>query len=116
MAKKNMILNKYLKTPFESDTSSSWDVYPRPNFKRDSYLCLNGEWKLSVSNKDGKRTELGKINVPFAPETRLSGVFRDKCECEKYYYEREVEFAPDFNRGRVLLHFGAVGPGLQGIR
>lgn len=108
MAKKNMILNKYLKTPFESDTSSSWDVYPRPNFKRESYLCLNGEWNLSVSNKDGKRTELGKIKVPFAPESRLSGIFRDKCDCEKYFYEKEVEFAPDFNRGRVILHFGAV--------
>ena len=108
MAKKDVILNKNLRTPFENDTTSSWDVYPRPNFKRDSYLCLNGEWKLSVSTKDGKRRELGKIKVPFAPETRLSGIFRDKCNCEKYYYERNVEFAPDFNRGRVILHFGAV--------
>ena len=108
MAKKDIVLNKYLKTPFENDTTSNWDVYPRPNFKRDSYLCLNGEWKLSVSTKDGKRRELGKIKVPFAPETRLSGIFRDKCDCEKYYYEREVEFDPDFNCGRVLLHFGAV--------
>ena len=71
MAKKEMILNKYLKTPFENDKSSSWNEYPRPNFKRDSYLCLNGEWDLSAE-KCGRVTKLGKITVPFAPETRLS--------------------------------------------
>ena len=108
MAKKEMILNKYLKTPFEADNSSSWNEYPRPQFKRESYLCLNGEWKLSVAKKGEKRTSLGNINVPFSPETRLSGIFRDKCNCERYFYEREVEFAPDFNKGRILLHFGAV--------
>ena len=108
MAKKEMILNKYLKTPFEADNSSSWNEYPRPQFKRESYLCLNGEWKLSVAKKGEKRTSLGNINVPFSPETRLSGIFRDKCNCERYFYEREVEFAPDFNKGRILLYFGAV--------
>ena len=105
--KKSPELNKNLKTPFEDDKSSSWEEYPRPNLKRDSYLCLNGEWTLS-SQLEGKTEELGKISVPFTPETRLSGINREKKEGEIYIYERDVEFAHDFNKGRIILHFGAV--------
>ena len=110
MAKKQVILNKNMVTPFESDTTSSWNEYPRPGFIRDSYLCLNGEWELFVTENrgHGEQKYLGKINVPFTPETRLSGINREKKDGEVYYYEKEVEFAPDFNKGRVILHFGAV--------
>ena len=110
MAKKEMILNKYLKTPFENDNSSSWNEYPRPSFKRDSYLCLNGEWDLTAIEKMGlgKKEYLGKINVPFTPETRLSGINREKKKGEIYVYRKEVEFSSDFIKDRVILHFGAV--------
>ena len=107
MAKKVFQLNKNLITPFEGDTTSSWNEYPRPGFKRESYLCLNGEWELS-SRYDNKTEFIGNINVPFTPETRLSGINREKRDGELYLYKKEVEFAPDFNRGRVILHFGAV--------
>lgn len=107
MAKKQIVLNKYLTTPFESDTSVSWDAYPRPSFKRESYLCLNGEWDFS-SYKNGKITPLGKIIVPFSPETKLSGIDRQKEDGEMYIYQRVLEISPDFNRGRIILHFGAV--------
>ncbi len=107
MAKKELILNKYLKTPFEGDTSSSWNEYPRPALKRDSYLCLNGEWDLS-SRKCGRERKLGKITVPFAPETRLSGINREKEDGESYIYRKAVTFDNDFIKGRVILHFGAV--------
>lgn len=107
MAKKEVVLNKNLITPFESDTTTSWNEYPRPSFKRDSYLCLNGEWELS-SSYAGKTEFIGNINVPFTPETRLSGINREKKDGEIYLYKKELEFAPDFNRGRVILHFGAV--------
>ena len=107
MAKKVYNLNKNLITPFESDKSSNWNEYPRPSFRRDSYLCLNGEWELSVRYGE-KEKYLGKIMVPFAPETRLSGIEREKVDGEIYLYKKEIEFAPEFNRGRVILHFGAV--------
>lgn len=107
MAKKELILNKYLKTPFENDNSSSWNEYPRPNFKRDSYLCLNGEWNFSVE-KYGKETKLGKIKVPFSPETRLSGINREKLDGELYIYRKAFELDSNFLNGRILLHFGAV--------
>lgn len=107
MAKKVFQLNKNLITPFEGDTTSYWNEYPRPGFKRESYLCLNGEWELS-SRYDNKTEFIGNINVPFTPETRLSGINREKRDGELYLYKKEVEFASDFNRGRVILHFGAV--------
>lgn len=110
MARKELILNKYLKTPFENDNSSSWNEYPRPIFKRNSYLCLNGEWNLTVVDKknNDKREALGKINVPFVPESRLSGIHREKKNGEIYVYRKEFEFSPDFIKDRVILHFGAV--------
>lgn len=107
MAKKEIILNKNLITPFESDESSNWNEYPRPSFKRESYLCLNGEWELSAQ-KCGKETRLGKINVPFAPETRLSGINREKQDGENYIYRRTFELEDGFVKGKILLHFGAV--------
>ncbi len=107
MAKKVCDLNKKLITPFENDKSSDWNEYPRPSFKRDSYLCLNGEWDLSVRYGE-KEKYIGKIAVPFTPETRLSGIEREKIDGEIYLYKKEIEFATGFNRGRVILHFGAV--------
>ena len=29
-----------------------WNTYPRPQMKRDSFFCLNGEWEFSFE-KDG---------------------------------------------------------------
>ena len=56
--------------------------FPNPQFERENWLCLNGEWEFEIDNaKVGKekgyqnRPSLdGKINVPFAPESELSGV------------------------------------------
>ena len=107
MAKKEVILNKDLVTPFESDKASSWNEYPRPSFKRDSYLCLNGEWELYLIS--GENSDLlGNINVPFTPETRLSGINREKKDGESYVYKKIVSFEPSFIKDRVILHFGAV--------
>ena len=107
MAKKVFKLNKNLVTPFESDTTKSWNEYPRPQFKRDSYLCLNGEWDL-LSSIGTKTSIIGKINVPFTPETRLSGINREKQKGEVYIYKRRFTLEKQFMQGRVLLHFGAV--------
>ena len=49
--------------------------YPRPQLRRDSYLCLNGEWHLAKCKREEKTTELLlKITVPFSPETLSSGI------------------------------------------
>lgn len=83
--------------------------YPRPQFCRDSYVCLNGKWKCAFTNS----AQLPKvfpldILVPFSPETPLSGVGRTLKPREYLHYMRTFTLEPSFNRGRVLLHFGAV--------
>ena len=45
-------------------------AYPRPDFRRDEWKCLNGLWDFSF---DEPRYDQ-KILVPFAPESRLSGL------------------------------------------
>ena len=43
-----------LPTDFETDLKNStipFSDYPRPQLKRDSYLCLNGEWDFSIENR-----------------------------------------------------------------
>lgn len=107
MAKK-MRLNKGLRTPFEADGARAWDEYPRPSMKRASYITLNGEWELEVSGVvGGECVPLGKINVPFVPESRLSGIERERQPGEIYYYKRSLSLTPEQTGGRLILHIGA---------
>jgi len=80
-----------------------WDIYPRPQMKRDSFLCLNGKWEFSANGG-----ELEEIIVPFAPESLLSGIHRDMGAVPKLYYRKKFSLPNGFMRERVLLHFGAV--------
>ena len=100
-------LCKDLKTPFEENSDITWEEYPRPQMKRDSYLSLCGEWDLSV-RKGANETPLGKIKVPHPPESRLSGIERELKTGEKYIYKRSFSLPQDFNRGHIFLNFGAV--------
>lgn len=77
--------------------------FPRPDFERDNWLCLNGEWEFSIGSREYNRT----ITVPFACESELSGIC-DRGFHSRVYYRRSVEL-PETMRGSViLLHFGAV--------
>ncbi len=77
--------------------------YPRPSFRRDNWLCLNGEWDFSFDEKTFDR----KIIVPYACETALSGI-EDKGFHKTVWYRRRFVL-PEAMRGkRILLHFGAV--------
>ena len=83
--------------------------YPRPQLKRDSYLNLNGIWEYAVTRENAEPEAYdGDIVVPFAPESELSGVGRVLQPGEYLWYRRGFELPEGFNRGRVLLHFGAV--------
>ena len=85
-----------------------WNVYPRPLMKRDSFLCLNGEWDFAVNNFEEPARYDRKITVPFCPESLLSGVGEVFSEEKTLWYRREFTLPEGFLRGRVLLHFGAV--------
>ena len=117
-----------LETPFEKDTQFSWQDYPRPQLKRDSYISLCGVWQLSVKKykvkvkqysrfagfaseyqtDDFEQTELGGIMVPYPPESRISGIERPLGENETYLYTRQFTLDEEFINDKVLIHFGAV--------
>lgn len=48
--------------------------YPRPQLVRDSYINLNGKWEYAISKTKEITSYDGEILVPFAPESKLSGV------------------------------------------
>ena len=55
-----------------------WNVYPRPQLQRDSFLCLNGSWDFAVTDEDQMpETYPEQILVPFPPESLLSGIARE---------------------------------------
>ena len=84
-------------------------AYPRPQLVRDSYLCLNGLWDYTVEDgEEYTRRNTGKILVPFAPESLLSGCDFQLQNGETLWYERTFTLPEGFRRDRVLLHFGAV--------
>ncbi len=88
----------------EALSGTPWTVYPRPQMKRDSYLNLNGPWAFAVGDPVFDGTT---INVPFCPESKLSGIGQHFEEGAALWYRRKVTLPEGFNRGRVLLHIGA---------
>ncbi len=79
-----------------SCAASDWNEYPRPQMKRDSFFCLNGEWQCNGQT----------IRVPFPPQSEASG-FKGKVPAV-LVYEKSFVLPAGFVKDRVLLHFGAV--------
>lgn len=113
-AQKADLPTKWTKTVMTTDVPLT--EYPRPQLKRNDWLCLNGWWDY-IGGKDApsalvpkepisfkKTTE--KIHVPFCPESVLSGIKR-KQEINMWY--RRNFIVPDNWKGkRLLIHFEAV--------
>src|SRR5688572_5362933 len=55
---------------------NAWKEYPRPHFARDKWINLNGLWDYALTPKTAAQPQKydGKILVPFAIESALSGV------------------------------------------
>lgn len=89
--------------------------YPRPQFERAEWINLNGEWSYTLDPvKTGWERDLknskgfeGKIIVPFAPESKLSGVeHKEFIPC--IWYQRNITIPADWTGKDILLNFGAV--------
>lgn len=83
--------------------------YPRPQLVRKEWQNLNGLWNYAVTPADASAFEPdGKILVPFAIESSLSGVGRSVGREDALWYEREFTVPKKWNGRNVILHFGAV--------
>ena len=106
--------------PFQSDLITQWGAgvtpenawreYPRPQMTRNEWTNLNGNWDYAVTPRtqtDKPANWQGKILVPFALESRLSGIGKLLHDNQTLWYHRTLEVATDPNQ-RTLLHFEAV--------
>ena len=91
------------------DKNNILQEYPRPQFVRNSYLNLNGEWDYSLKIGDDIPDYNDKIIVPFPIESPLSGVFNKSLEPGMtLWYKKIINLKNLENKGRFLFHFGAV--------
>jgi len=103
--------------PFASTAEIPRPEHPRPDFMREAWQNLNGEWGFAFDKKDEgidakwyERTSLPlKINVPFHVEAGLSGI-GEKNPPKVCWYLKLFDLDDGLleGDGRLLLHFGAV--------
>ena len=89
--------------------------HPKPQMQRENWQNLNGEWDFAfdfgrsgVDRRFYERDGLDqKIQVPFCPESELSGIgYKDFIPA--VWYQKKVELTAEQLKGIVRLHFGAV--------
>ena len=89
--------------------------YPRPQFVREGWMNLNGQWQFEIDHGGSGRARGlvnkcpldGEITVPFCPESNLSGVgYVDFMRA--VWYRRTVTLPKEAEGKRVFLNFGAV--------
>jgi beta-galactosidase/beta-glucuronidase len=84
--------------------------YPRPQMVRSLWKNLNGLWEYAItpSGESMPKTFQGKILVPFAPESALSGVNKTVGPDNALWYRTRFTVPSTFKGKNTLLHFGAV--------
>ena len=107
---KKKIIYPTMKTEYikDMDNANPWSEYPRPSMVRDSFICLNGEWDFATAKAGDAPKYDEKILVPFPPESLLSGIEKAIPDGHLMHYRRNFIIPEGFNKGRVILHFGAV--------
>lgn len=93
------------------------DEYPRPQFRRDEWTNLNGEWNFRFDDENVgvsddwflKPTSWfdARIQVPFCFQSELSGI-HDTAFHDTVWYHRTFQRPTEAATKRVILHFGAV--------
>ena len=113
--KKALIITLFISYAFLLFPQSPRQEYPRPQFERKDWVNLNGEWSYTFdfvgSGFEKGYTKAkkfdGKIIVPFAPESKLSGVgYTDFIS--HIWYQRAISIPANWTGKSILLNFGAV--------
>jgi beta-galactosidase/beta-glucuronidase len=92
------------------DAANPLSEYPRPQMVRDQWQNLNGQWDYAIIPKGNSCPEKfdGKILVPFAAESALSGVQKKVGDSNELWYSRTFAVSAAWKNKRILLNFGAV--------
>ncbi len=101
-----------IRTPWAEkvDPANPLPEYPRPQMVREQWHNLNGLWEYAITPK-GKFLPSafdGKILVPYAVESSLSGVQKSVGEDKELWYQRTFTLPEAWKNRKILLHFGAV--------
>jgi hypothetical protein len=101
-----------LTTPWTDkvDPTNPWPEYPRPQMVRERWQNLNGLWDYAIAPRLSEKPNAweGKILVPFAIESSLSGVGKTVGKDQTLWYRRSFLVENLKSDERLLLHFGAV--------
>ncbi|GAA3413356.1 glycoside hydrolase family 2 protein [Paenibacillus hodogayensis] len=89
--------------------------YPRPQFVRDNWVDLNGEWRFGFDDADageaaGWQRDFGgdtSIIVPFTYETKAGGI-GEEAHRPIVWYNRQLDIPAEASGKRILLHFQAI--------
>ena len=84
--------------------------YPRPLIERGLWSNLNGLWDYAITQR-GAAEPLnfdGKILVPFAIESSLSGVMKEVGDKNELWYKRDFTIPSNWKGKNIVLNFGAV--------
>ena len=87
--------------------------YPRPQFVREEWENLNGEWNFTFDDNDeGERQKYyntfpqkNKINVPYTYETQLSGINDTTLHYIVWYNKKVNLLKSQIENKKVLIHF-----------
>ncbi len=91
------------------------EEYPRPQFQREQWQNLNGEWTYEFDfGQSGIDRKLfnsegfeNKITVPFCPESQLSGVGYTDFIPEMWYH-RTISMPQEWAGKQIMINFGGV--------
>ncbi len=84
--------------------------YPRPILQRPDWQNLNGLWEYAITKAGSPQPSQfdGKILVPFAIESSLSGIGKTVGTQNELWYKRSFTVPSGWKNKQILLHFGAV--------
>lgn len=92
------------------DVNNVLSEYPRPIMERSDWKNLNGLWDyaiLPLGQNEPARFD-GKILVPFAVESSLSGIMKPLGSQNELWYKHTFTIPSAWKNKNILLHFGAV--------